>query len=68
MQSNKNIALDESFTVSMDVFKPKANFVKGGFRGNAKTRLRGRGPRKSENIKNNLLVSFSKRKKSKNNF
>ncbi|EGT56180.1 hypothetical protein CAEBREN_06213 [Caenorhabditis brenneri] len=55
MQSNKNIALDESFTLAMDVFKARGNFVKGGFRGTAKKRLSGRGPRKSESIKNGLL-------------
>ena len=58
MQSNKNISLDNGFTVAMSVFKARGNFVKGGFRGTAKKRIRARGLRNTEKIKDKLLVSL----------
>ncbi|EGT41191.1 hypothetical protein CAEBREN_23102 [Caenorhabditis brenneri] len=57
MQSNKNISLDVGFTVAMSVFEARGNFVKGGFRGTAKKRLRGQGPRQTDSIRKGFVTS-----------
>ena len=46
MQSNQNLLIDDSFTVSMNIFKSK------------QPSMTGRGSRNKEKIKNAILVSF----------